>query len=146
MRLRRRKPAPVEPAPPLRDPAAKLAIDINDAATKLAKAIRDYAQAPDEIPATIRADYATNIAFGTLVDLLAGVHARLQLGQTLLVEHKQRVLYALVVSHGLTDLLSTSVDVAAWQGRDPRTVVDEWADLIGLWTRESADLIRADIE
>jgi hypothetical protein len=148
LRLRRRKPLPVRPVPPLKaeNPDAKFADAMESATLALARAIRDYAQAPDEIPATIRADYATNVAFGALVNLLAGVHAKLQPGELLHVEHKQRVLYALVVSHGIQDLLSTTVDVAECWGKDKRAAVHDWAELIWLWTRDAADLVQADVD
>lgn len=136
---KRRKPAP--PAPPLKSPATKLAFDIDDAVTKLAKAVKAYATSPDDIPATIRADYAAGIALGAFVELIVGVQAAIDPNPDVLLQvREERVLDNLIVNYGLQALLSNAANLAELRGEPPQLAVYERAADLAACVHDSAHL------
>jgi hypothetical protein len=139
---RRRKPAPVEPAPPLQAPDSKLFFDVDDAALGLAKAVRSYATAPDNgIPAGLRADYAAGIALNAFVELLVGLHINLDPNPDLLaLEVRGRVLQSLIVNYGLQSLLSNAATLAELHSEPPQMAVYDRAEQLAAWVHDSAHL------
>jgi hypothetical protein len=147
LRLRRRKPLPVRPAPPLKSPLSRFEVDADDAVTALVEAVRRYGTAPDDIPATIRADHAAGIAFGKVVTHLTALQARMDpQAQVNFGEREQRVLHSLVVNHGLQMLLSAAACEAELSGRDPRTAVIDVANDIHGWIDDATHLTLLDTE
>lgn len=147
MRLRRRKPAPVEWAPPLKSPMSRLAADADDAVTAAVKATGRYANAPDDIPATLRADHAAGVVLGKLVTHLTALQASMDpQADITLGEREQRVLHSLVVNHGLQMLLSATANAAELCGRDPRVAVIDVANDLHGWIDDATHLTLLDTE